>query len=70
MKRQWELINKEYQRFTLSLFNLDTTGKVHRKEECERQMEMLEREIERLSKSTIIVQSSGEVIARPETSKR
>ena len=27
MKKQWEAINKEYQRFTLSLFNLDTRVK-------------------------------------------
>jgi len=54
LKNKWEAVNKSYQS-TTHLVNLDTIGKVRRKEEYEKQLEHLERSIEKLSKKFVFV---------------
>jgi len=54
LKRKWEQVNTQYQRMT-HIVNLDTTGKVRRKEECEQQLQQLEKSIEKLSKRNVYV---------------
>jgi len=56
LKGKWEFTNKAYQeKSCLSLFSLDTIGKVKRKEEFERDLKMIEKDIERLSKKFVFV---------------
>jgi len=56
LKAKWDNINQEYQRSsTLALFNLDTIGKVKRKEQYEAQLAQIEKDIEKLSKKFIWV---------------
>merc|ERR1711998_171841 len=56
LKAKWDNINQEYQRSsTLALFNLDTIGKVKRKEQYEAQLAQIEKDIEKLNKKQIWV---------------
>lgn len=54
-KDQWEEINREYSKLSLSLHNLHTIERVRKKEKCEQQMSRLERMIERLSHPFVFV---------------
>jgi hypothetical protein len=55
LKKKWESVNKVYQLST-HVVDLDTIGKVRRKEEYEAQLQQLEKSIEKLSKKNIFVQ--------------
>lgn len=54
LKRKWETVNKQYQTIT-HIVNLDTIGKIRRKEEYEAQLQHLEKSIEKLSKKFVFV---------------
>jgi len=54
LKIKWEEVNAQYQR-TTHVVNLDTAGKIRRKEECEQQLQQLEKSIEKLSKKNVYV---------------
>lgn len=55
LKKKWESVNKVYQLQT-HVVDLDTIGKVKRKEEHESLLQNLEKSIEKLSKKNIFVQ--------------
>jgi len=56
LKAKWDSINQMYQQSsTLALFNLDTMGKVKRKEQYEAQLAQIEKDIEKLNKKQIWV---------------
>lgn len=55
LKTKWDSIDKKYQLAT-HMVNLDTIGKVRRKEEYESQLQQLEKSIEKLSKQNVFVQ--------------
>lgn len=62
LKRKWDSINAEYQKTsTLALFNLDTMGKVKRKEQYEAQLAQIEKDIEKLNKKNIWVHDDYEM---------
>ena len=72
MKARWDAANQEYQRLTLSLFNLDTVSKVTRTEACEALMARLEKEIARISKGNVYCELPGQEgtaqpVSRPAT---
>jgi len=56
LKARWEQINTEYQGAT-HITNLDTHGKVKRKEKWEAELSQIEKDIERLSRRNILVSS-------------
>jgi len=55
LKDKWEIVNDKYQRMTHRV-NLDTIGKVRRKEQAETELQDLEKSIEKLSKPYVLVQ--------------
>mmetsp|Transcript_8518 Transcript_8518/g.19901 ORF Transcript_8518/g.19901 Transcript_8518/m.19901 type:complete len:471 (-) Transcript_8518:110-1522(-) len=66
MKARWDAANHDYQRLTLSLFNLDTVNKVTKKEACEALMARLEKDIARISKGQVFCEVPGQDgLARP-----
>lgn len=54
LKDKWESVNEGYQRMTHRV-NLDTIGKVRRKEQAESELKQLEQSIEKLSKPCVYV---------------
>jgi len=54
LKAKWNEVNREYQK-TTHIVNLDTRGKIRRKEEYEQQLAQLEKSIEKLSKQVVYV---------------
>ena len=57
LKTKWQLVNGQYQLLT-HLTNLDTMGKMRRKEEFESQLGQLEKAIEKLSKKHVYINES------------
>lgn len=55
LKTKWDAVNQSYQVST-HIVNLDTVGRVRRKEEYEQQLAQLEGSIEKLSKKFVFVQ--------------
>ena len=49
LKRKWDAVNAKYQKMTHNV-NLDTVGKVKRKEQMEKELKQLEADIEKLEK--------------------
>ncbi len=56
MKGQWEDINKEYQKLTLSLHNLHTIERVKRRQELENQLATLEKSIKTMERPFVFLQ--------------
>jgi 23S rRNA pseudoU1915 N3-methylase RlmH len=54
LKLKWNEVNREYQK-TTHIVNLDTRGKIRRKEEYEQHLAQLEKSIEKLSKEVVFV---------------
>jgi hypothetical protein len=54
LKTKWAQVNKVYQNMT-HIVNLDTCGKIKRKEEAEQELQQLERSIQKLSKPNVYV---------------
>jgi hypothetical protein len=55
LKTKWGLVNKKYQ-LGSHMVNLDTIGKIRRKEQYESELRQLEAAIEKLSRSPVFVQ--------------
>jgi len=58
LKARWEQVNKQYQTCT-HIVNLDTFGKIRRKEQYETELSQLEKSIEKLSKKHVFVPDDG-----------
>lgn len=56
LKIKWEAVNKQYQTIT-HMTELDTAGKVRRKEQYENELQEIEKSIEKLSKPQVFVQA-------------
>jgi uncharacterized protein YeaC (DUF1315 family) len=56
MKGQWQDINKEYQKLTLSLHNLHTIERVKRRQELENQLATLEKSIRNMERPFVFLQ--------------
>lgn len=56
LKVKWEAVNKQYQQ-TTHLINLDSLGKVRRKEQYENELQQIEKSIQQLSKPYVFVQA-------------
>ena len=56
MKGQWEDINKEYQKLTLSLHNLHTIERVKRRQELENQLATLEKSIKTMERPFVFLE--------------
>jgi hypothetical protein len=58
LKVKWEAVNKKYQ-LGSHMVNLDTIGKIRRKEQYESELRQLELAIEKLSRSPVFVQDEA-----------